>query len=199
MSKTKAIRDHYGPRISDGRRNHEVLDWSDAAAQQARFAALVDNVPLAGKSILDVGCGLGDLLAYLAGRDIDCRYTGADIVPEMIAAARQRHPEARFVCLDIFAEDALAPGAFDVVFCSGTFNLDLGNSAEFLPCALHRLLTLARRYLVFNLLHVRTGRKHKQCAYHDPADVLAMLEPLGCESRLIDDYLPNDFTVICTK
>ena len=53
---------------------------------------LADNAP--GQA-LDVGCGPGQVAAYLAGLDMEA--TGLDLSPVMIATARDLHPELRFV------------------------------------------------------------------------------------------------------
>ena len=200
MTKSQRIRHHYQPRIDDGRENYDVVDWASAAAQQIRFAVLADNVPLAGRTLLDVGCGLGDLWAYLEGRGISVDYCGVDLLAEMTASAAGRNAGARFVCGDIFDRGRCVvgpPERFDVVFCSGMLNLDLGNNAEFLPEALRRMLELSTGHMVVNLLHARSEMRYPHCAYYDPEVVMKILEPMPCNVRLIDDYLPNDFTVIC--
>jgi hypothetical protein len=53
--------------------------------------------------------------------------------------------------------------------------------------------------VVFNLLHVRTEIQDDHYAYYEPAEVLQSLLQLPCQVTLLDDYLPNDFTVICRK
>ncbi len=201
MSKRRAIHDHYEHRArqADARENHDVVDWADPQSQRKRFAVLADNVPLAGKSLLDVGCGLGDLWAYLKERGIDVRYTGVDIVAEMVRAAKGRHDDGQFIHADVFAESPFTPDSFDVAFVSGTFNLNLGNNRDFLAPAVARLLKITSRFVVFNLLHDRTPRKYDHCVYWNPADVLAMLDALPCRATLIEDYLPNDFTVVCAR
>jgi len=199
MSKKKDIGRHYEPRLRALRESYEILDWASPVTQEARFAVLADNVDLPGKSLLDVGCGLGDLWAYLRRRRVEVEYLGVDILEKMVAAARQRHPEARFEQADIFGADTYEPAAFDVVFCSGAFNLNLGNNLEFLPQAIARMCRLARQYVVFNLLHVRAASEQQKYFYHDPVKVRALLTSPACQVRIIDDYLPNDFTVICRK
>jgi SAM-dependent methyltransferase len=54
--------------------------------------------PLAGEKVLDIGCGPADILSYLPEVD----YTGLDISPEYIAAAKQRFgSRGRFWCGDV--------------------------------------------------------------------------------------------------
>ena len=203
MTKVKLIRHHYQPRIGDQRENYDVVDWASAEAQQIRFAVLADNVPLDARTLLDVGCGLGDLWTYLKGRGISADYCGVDLLSDMTLAATRRNPDGRFVCGDIFDRDGdsqvLGPDEhFDVVFCSGMLNLELGNNTEFLPKALGRMMELSQEHMVVNLLHVRSEMQYPHCAYYDPEAVIKILEQIPCKVRLIDDYLPNDFTVICS-
>lgn len=197
MSHRKKILSHYEHRIRPGLDGYEILDWASAASQQARFDVLADQVDLANRSLLDVGCGVGDLWAYLHSAGLAVRYTGVDISEKMIAEARRRHPQAEFLCGDPFADGVLAGQMFDVVFCSGIFNLNLGNNRVFLPQAVGRLMTHVRERLVFNLLHVRAPWQEPTYAYYDPHEVLDTLGAMGLAACMIDDYLPNDFTVVC--
>lgn len=202
MDRKDRIVRHYEHRIDTGRENFDVLDWASAESQQARFEVLVENVDLRDKSLLDVGCGLGDLWTFLKSRKINTRYTGLDIVEKMLAAAAARYPDANFVCGDMFAEDAggLSEGEkFDVVFCSGTFNLNLGNNADFLPRAVAGLMAVASQCVVFNLLNTHVPFESETYACYEPDEVLGWLRRTGWDIRMIDGYLPNDFTLICTR
>ena len=197
--KIDAIRAHYEHRITPGRAHYDVLDWASAASQRRRFEVLVDNVPLAGKSLLDIGCGLGDLAALLDERALAVEYTGVDVLARMVDACRERFPARRFVRADLFAGDDAPGEAWDVVYCSGAFNLDLGNNMAFLARAIRRMLDLSREHVVFNLLHARSPCLEEGYFSYDPAEVLALLPPAAGEVRILDDYLPNDFTVFCRK
>ena len=117
----------------------------------------------------------------------------------MIEEARRRHGDAVFVCMDLFSGETPPGAPFDVVFCSGAFNLNMGNARAFLPAAVRRLLELTRGTLVFNLLHARAAGPDRTYVYHDPADVQTILHPLDVKFRILEDYLPNDFTVIAEK
>jgi SAM-dependent methyltransferase len=193
------IRRHYEPRIGGDLPHHQVLDWASAQSQLARFEIFARNVPLQDKSLLDVGCGLGDLLTYLDSLGLRVRYTGVDLLEKMVQAARSNHPGIDFVQGDIFQANPFEPESFDVVFCSGAFNLNLGNNEQFLPRAVATMLELARQYAVFNLLHSRAASQEQTYFYYHPDQVREMLRDCPCQVRIIDDYLRNDFTVICQK
>jgi len=198
MSKKK-IRRHYELRIRDDAPGYRAADWSDRRAQELRFEVLVNNVALNGRSLLDVGCGTGDLWDFLRKRGIQADYLGVDLLDKMIEAACKRHPDARFLAIDIFQPDSLPGELFDVVFASGVFNLDVGNNRDFLPRAIARLIELSADTTVFNLLHARADVRHGHCVYWQPEDIRAMLTDFPGDVKALDDYLLNDFTVICRK
>ena len=206
MKPIRQIRAHYEDRISRRRENFDVLDWGSAASQLARFDVFISNVDLPGKTLLDIGCGLGDLWARIKERNIPVSYTGVDILEKMVRAASSRHDDAEFICVDLFADqgdqsqaERFGENSFDVVFCSGAFNLDLGNNRRFLPIAVARMFQLAGQCVAFNLLHERAKTPEEGYFYSKPADVLKIVRPYGWTVRILDDYLPNDFTVICSK
>jgi len=64
--------------------------------QLMRFEAFLQSHDIGGKSILDVGCGAGDLWQYLQHKSIECNYTGFDLSPEMINRCRERFPDVAF-------------------------------------------------------------------------------------------------------
>ena len=198
MSKDR-IRQHYEQRLGADAPGFQAGDWADREGQLARFAALTDHVDLIGQRVLDIGCGVGDLLTHLQNRHIECEYLGVDLIESVIVEARRRHPGATFLAGDIFDPAMELPHAADVIFTSGVFNLDVGNNRDFLPVALDRLWSLTGRTLVFNLLHARTPEKADYCIYWAPEDILDMLAGWDAQINIIDDYLPNDFTVICHK
>ena len=67
--------------------------------------------------VLEIGCGMGDLLASLR----PAHGVGVDFSAEMIARAKQRHPHLEFHQLDAHDLSSLE-GEFDVVILSDTVN-----------------------------------------------------------------------------
>ncbi len=202
MDHIKSIRKYYKTRIYITSEDHEILGWETKEAQLQRFKVLTDTFELTRKSLLDVGCGLCSLLKYLNSLGIDMDYTGTDIMPEMVEMAKKRYPGTKIYLTDVFNENPGINGIFDIVFSSGIFNINLGNNRDFLPFAVNRLLSFAKESVVFNLLHTRSPDKDTQYFYYQPDEVRHILETIQGETfsvEILDNYLPNDFTVICRK
>lgn len=80
---------------------------------EAIYRFLVDP----GQNVLEIGCGMGDLLAALQ----PARGVGVDFSPEMLRRARLCHPTLDFIQADAHALPELQ-GPFDVIIFSDTIN-----------------------------------------------------------------------------
>lgn len=66
--------------------------------QRAQLTTAIGHAgDLKGKSVLDVGCGYGDLLRYLP----DCRYYGIDTNADAVEEAQRLHPTEEFAVTDM--------------------------------------------------------------------------------------------------
>ena len=142
-----------------------------AEGQRFRFEKLAEVGDLTGATVLDVGCNLGDLFPFLAQRFDRLRYTGIDIVPELIERARSAHPETAFECRDLLLDPY--GERFDYVFISGTFNNNIPDSGEFLREMTAAAFEACRRALAFNFISTHVNFRDAEIAYHDPVAVLA--------------------------
>jgi 2-polyprenyl-3-methyl-5-hydroxy-6-metoxy-1,4-benzoquinol methylase len=73
---------------------------------------VIQSLALPSARVLEVGCGLGDLLAHLDARG--CRCVGIDVSPRTIEIAKTRHPSLDMRVADV-EHDHLPEGPFDVV------------------------------------------------------------------------------------
>ncbi len=202
MKKVEKIKTYYQPKLDKEQPDFKVLGWESEEAQKLRFAVLTDNIVLDGKTILDVGCGLGNLFQFICSKNIQIKYTGIDILKEMIDRASSSNPGGTFMLLDIFNDNPFPEKFFDVIYTSGIFNLNLGNNKEFLSKAVSLFAKTAREAIVFNLLHNGSPDREDAYYYYDPAEVEKIIDDLSLGFRkveIIEQYLKNDFTVICTN
>ncbi len=199
-SNVERIRQHYTPRVTRDRPNHEILDWGSREGQLARFRVLADAMrrEFSGETprLIDVGCGMTDLADYLDEQNVPVRYVGVDLTLAVIQEALRRSPGRLLVQADVFTQSPFRPGVFDVAYSSGVFNLRLGNNRQFVLNAVPALLGQVDRLVVVNMLHIRTETKYPHCYYFDPDDIAAQLAPYAASVEVVDNYLANDFTLI---
>lgn len=95
--------------------------------------------PLPGSRILDIGCGLSDILDFLPD---SCTYAGFDANPDYIRRARELHQQrtATFTCAQVQEATLEGPGTWDLVLANGVLHhLDDGEAGTLLRLA-HRAL-----------------------------------------------------------
>jgi SAM-dependent methyltransferase len=115
-----------------------MLGWPTKPADlAARYAVLLSPVDFGKYSaerplkLLDVGCGLGLLVDWLAANGhldvVD--YTGVDLVDPILEGARRRWPRQRFERRDV-RDKPYADDSFDYCIVCGIFTVKNGNSYE---------------------------------------------------------------------
>ncbi|MCK5801559.1 MAG: class I SAM-dependent methyltransferase [Lentisphaeria bacterium] len=203
--KAERIRAHYERRVDSARPNYDILDWGSVEAQAARFEALLramvhsPTLPTC-PTLLDIGCGMTDLADFLRDADHSVRYVGVDLTFGVIAEAARRTSGRLLLQADVFTQPPFPDSSFDVTYCSGVFNLKLGNNEAFALRALPRMLDYSRSLAVANFLHVRTPIKYPHCHYFDPDRIAAVMErEQGLRVEILDDYLENDFTIVLRR
>jgi SAM-dependent methyltransferase len=186
--------------FSDSLRRHgqgyRALNWGSREGQENRFRVLCESGLSEGDSVLDVGCGLGDLRAYLDRQGIAADYTGLDITPDMVAAAASRFPGVPFHCGSLLGGFATPSGHFDFVFASGIFYLREESPFDHLKATVEQMFALCRKGVAFNCLSAwgvpaDGGREYRE----DPLRCLALCRTLTPWVVLRHDYHPGDFTI----
>jgi SAM-dependent methyltransferase len=175
-----------------------ALDWGSRASQETRFDVLIEIDELAGRSVLDIGCGLADLFAFLESRHIPVAYTGYDIAPAVIRFARERFPHLALQVVDLMAKETVSR-EFDFVLASGIFNLRPMGSYSYLEEMVRCMFEQCRCGVAFNSLSRRSNLLGSDQFLADPAEVLRICLDITPSVVLRHDYMPHDFTVYLYK
>ena len=174
---------------------YRSLGFGHRESQKKRFEAVLRHAALHGRTVLDAGCGFGDLLPFLRARRIQPRYTGIDICPSMIARCHRRFPASArsFFVADVL--DYRPEGRYDYVIASGLFGLNVPGARERIQPTLECLFRWCRVGLAINFLSERTLKPARARLYVDPGEMLEYALELTPAVRLDHSYLPNDFTL----
>lgn len=173
-----------------------ALGWLDRQSQLVRFEALTAIANLSGHSILDAGCGYGDLLIFLNQKFIGVSYTGIEQIPELFEEAVRRNSG--------YADSNFIPGNFvimalpgaDYVFASGSLNYQSAD-AGFIYKIIERLYKACRLGLAFNLL-CKIPDNGLLIAY-SPADIFEYCKSLCEDVELVAGYAEEDFTIFMRR
>jgi SAM-dependent methyltransferase len=172
----------------------QALYWESREVQELRFEVLLECGIESGDSVLDVGCGFADLYHYIRGKGLAVDYTGIDLSPDMIEAARGRSPELTLFQGDLFDFDP-PPQGYDWVLLSGALNEPLQDDGAYVRVMLPRLFTACRKGLALNLLNGDYAWSEQQgysLQAYPPAEIVAHLNTLSPYTRLRTDYLEVD-------
>ncbi|MDD4179946.1 MAG: class I SAM-dependent methyltransferase [Candidatus Margulisbacteria bacterium] len=214
MSKQAQI-DYFEGLLEKHGANHLALDWNSPESQRLRYKIMkemfVYGKKASGVSVLDVGCGLGDLYGFFKADGILFRnrinYTGYDISPKLVAAAKKRYPDAKFELKDIM-EERYVP-KFDYVFCSGIFNIRTSDKDAHLDLVkemLFRMYDLSSQGLAVNFLSEGSlpisdydELNSKQYFFFEPEKIMNYARFICSRFMIRHDYHPGDFTVYLLK
>ena len=187
-----AIGAYYDRLVAEHGHSHRAADNGRAESQQIKFRVLSDVMPLAGKNVLDVGCGFADYADYLAQRFPGVGYTGVDLSQAMVNGAQRAHPGLAVRRLNILHDD---PGRFDVVTANGIFYLLGAQAPDLMRDLVARMFALCREAVAFNSLSTWAPDPEASEFYADPAETLAFCRTLTPRVTLRHDYHTRDFTV----
>lgn len=171
-----------------------TLLWASPKTQRARFDAIRRAIDMEGKSVLDAGCGRGDLLDYLLRQGVrPAEYLGIEAVEPLASAAETRGlPVARIARADFVRDPRSLFTGSEIVIFSGSLNtLD---DSEFYATLRHAFHA-AGEALVFNFLSSNHLAGKAYLFWRDPADVTAYLISLGGTVRCSKEYMAGDCTL----
>jgi len=175
-----------------------ALYWSGREIQETCFKVLADIGVTSNDSVLDVGCGFGDLKGWANKQGIrSLVYTGVDLSPDILEQAKLRNPKAVFLSGDLFDMD-FQEKSFDWVILSGSLNEQLHDESAYAKRVIERMYQLCRKGVAFNMLDARFVKAHDLHS-QIPNEILKFCQSLCPDCTLMDDYLEIDFAIYMLK
>lgn len=197
---TEGVAGYYAGKLAEHGPTPAGVDWNSAHSQELRFAQLMRIAEGEKRfSLNDYGCGYGALLDHLDGAGAQVEYSGFDLAPEMVEAARERFAgrQARFTT------DAAELQVADYTVASGIFNVRLDVDDEtwlgHVLRTLEHLGSLSTRGFAFNVLtsYSDPDRMRPDLFYADPGVILDhCIRRFSRRVAILHDYELYEFTTL---
>ena len=100
------LKSHFDERVEKYGAGLQSVDWKSREAQSNRFRELLKVADFSEFfSILDYGCGDGELVRFLNAAGADFQYFGFDVAPQMIETARKEFAASKNCLFSTRLED----------------------------------------------------------------------------------------------
>ncbi|HSJ69300.1 MAG TPA: class I SAM-dependent methyltransferase [Anditalea sp.] len=141
--------------------SHLGVDWPKKEDVDKRYRVMVDIIRLDSLSpdkvsLLDFGCGTGELNTYLQKNNLTyIKYAGLDISQKFIAHCRSKFPQNEFFLRNLLAEEIHIP-PFDYWVMNGVFTekreLSYPEMWAYFKKMIHKAYRCTNKGLAFNLM-----------------------------------------------
>ena len=201
------IKEHYKQLFLKHGIDPKSVQWSDSTTQMNRFRILSeidDNL----KSIIDVGCGLGDFFTYLKKeKKFSGMYLGLDYLPEFVDACKDQfrsENNSAFQLFDLTRDEF--PSDYNYITLSGVFNNKVEQNEQFMYQSIEKMFKAALKGVSFNALSTYVDYEDEGLYYSDPLAVFDFCKRnITRKVTLRHDYLvkegsiPFEYTIYLYK
>lgn len=170
----------------------KTLGWGKAR-HRLRYRILLNYWKLAGHTVLDYGCGFGDMFGYCQSQHLDVNYSGIDINPTLIREGKRQYPAADLSVRDPMTENF--ERTFDITLASGLFNTELIDNTAFIHKCFALFSRISKYGFAANFLSSNVDYKVDGLYYSDPKDILELAYSHSRKVALVNNYMPFEFTI----
>lgn len=188
----KAFKEHKG--------SIKSLMWNSYGSAATRYKELVKDLDFNNRSVLDVGCGFGDIIPYITYESSSFDYCGIDFTAAFIEEAKKRYPEYNFIRGNYFDEPL--NDKFDIIICCGALNGNYGDkSLKKRKNAIKTMFDNCKIAVAFNMAGGISPKNKKSSViyYADSLEILAYCSKISKKIILKNHYHERDFTVVMFK
>jgi SAM-dependent methyltransferase len=189
----------YESRLEKYGNSFKTVGWGSKEDQFLRFDMLFREININNKSILDLGCGLGDMVEYLHSKKSDnFFYTGVDLSEKLIKQAKINfpHKNVKFLVNDVL-KDKL-PRA-DIVVASGTLTYNISENKENIQNILERFFLISNDIVSVNFMSSYVDFELEKNLHFSPEKIFSSAKNITNWVTIFHDYPLFEFTVHLKK
>ena len=172
-----------------------ALGWVSEASQTSRFEVIAKAADFNDSSVLDLGCGTGDLKAFLDARYQGISYLGIEQVPEFVAQARSRYAGDAHAGFELGDFNTMIFPRVDHVVACGSLSYRSSNP-QHVYGAIAKMFVSAAQTVVFSVLDERHFPEHPLLVGHPIDEIVAFCRKLSSSVSLVRGDVANAVTVV---
>lgn len=184
----------YSTRFKEMQHSIRTLGWGSKVQQEYRFAEVLKRLEAKGKSVLDIGCGFGDLFNFMKSYNFDFEnYIGWDITPDFIENTLIADKNVELKVWNI-AEEKPTKTVADVGIMLGLLNWNWKNEQknyDYSMNVIRNAFEAVNDVLVIDFLSSKFDSKYPReeiVFYHDPSIMLNKVMEITTNVELVHSY-----------
>ena len=185
----------YNARFLKYGRDIQTVGWGDSSTQRLRFDLLFRGLDPTGKTILDVGCGLGDLVPYLNEKTSgDFQYYGIDIAESLLSSASEvyRDIHINFLHTDLFSMPDVNA---DISVLSGALSFKTKGIEQYAFQMMEKMFDVSNEGISMNFLTKNVDYETDKNQHYAPGEMVSKASELSRNFNLFHDYPLYEFTI----
>jgi 2-polyprenyl-3-methyl-5-hydroxy-6-metoxy-1,4-benzoquinol methylase len=205
---SEKLRRHYSEKFKKYGATSEGVDWGVTSKAEMRYRAMMglilseDQEASNNFSLLDVGCGYGGQLEYMKRNNLsNVKFTGIDIVPQMISSAKNDYSASNFMIGDFLEMDL--EEKYDYVTCNGILTQKLSASKDeminYMERLIEKMFNRCNKGIAFNTMTTHVDYELDGNFHNDPSELLRTLFQYTNKIRLDHSYPLYEYTVYLYK
>ena len=188
----KSVIKRYSDRLKEFGDDPQTLGWTKGK-HFLRYHILLSQWEFKGDTLLDFGCGFGDMCQYISEQKLNIKYTGVDINKDLVETGKTKYPKANLLSIDIFNKNFKTK--YDYVVCSGVHNLKLDNNWLFIENTFKKFSSIARKGFAINFISDKVDFTEKHLYNTNPGKLIELVYKYSNKVVLRNDYMPFEFTI----
>jgi SAM-dependent methyltransferase len=177
--------------------------YIDGWMQDVYYHSIFKNINKNFSSLLDVGCGQGDLLDFLNRNKAKVNYKGIDVSEKMINASKEKFPKNNFEKISLV--EINDQEKFDVILAVGVFNIQFADKEEqldYLKTNIKKMFDMCNNTCSFTLLS-RHGyediKKQEKLFTYEPWEIMQYCLELTPSVLVDHSSIPIEFITTLYK
>jgi SAM-dependent methyltransferase len=185
----------YEGRLEEYGHDVKTVGWGSVEDQYFRFDMLLRGVDCNNKSILDLGCGLGDFVGYLKQKNIkNFTYTGIDLSKKIIEKAKEKYQDnsCHFFAKNVLNDEL--PKA-DIVIISGMLTFNIKGTKVNIRKIMQKMFDSTNEILAINFMSTYVDFELEKNLHFPPEEIFNHAKKITQWVNIYHDYPLYEFTI----